>query len=454
MSSVSLETHSSDGVVQSKSSRGASRMTRTKPSTPHDGEGGEREVGVEKWRSQVEVKREAYMAWCALKTARQSLLARESFQRLTSQLHDPDLAKTVPERALADMPDFALLELCGGDSVLDDLLRSVGATPIDLLAPSAQPVRPATLTWFQVVSHAYSILTRCFWELSTAGLLDIHSLTASLHAKYHALASFLQQYCPAFSKSCSLPVLPPSLLQTPPPSTGSSTHVTIPLSADSPPHLRAGEGEVTVLWHRPPPHSHLAGDGRSGEAGGGDLAGDGRSGEAGGGDLAGREQGSPDKEEGEEESGEKGHEDALLDQHTSSGPNAAASAERGREDERSSTLNDTSYRGKGRRASEDAIVGVIGFNQKAVKPPQQPNTPSPRVEVFTVRVSCRALSRLRDEWAELSRAAQGYLDGHVTGRPVSRSPSRQRKHAEKTQRLQAGLQVWYILYVPPIPLTP
>ena len=210
---IQLQQVSSPVLAKRKSSRSSSRMLRTisRGNKTEEGEGETRG----RVRSLTDVKKESFAAWCSLRTARQAHLARERFQSLTSQLHTPELAKTLPDKALADMPDFALLELCPGESVLGSLLSSCETLPVDLLVPSQQSVRPAGLTWFHVVSHAYSILIRCFWppnlpsHTSTSSPPLPHTLTPSLHAKYHALASFLQQHCPLFSTSCSHPQPPP-----------------------------------------------------------------------------------------------------------------------------------------------------------------------------------------------------------------------------------------------------
>ena len=313
-------------------------------------------------------KREAYTAWCALKTAQQSLVARETLQNLTSQLHHQDLARPLSEKALGGVPEFVLLELCGvGDPALSSLLSAAERVPVDLLVPSAQTVPSATkLTWFQVVSFAHSLLTRCFWpQDSDNSLPRTHTLTPSLHTQYQALALFLQHHLTLFSSSCALPSLPPSLLPstTPPPSPSPKAHTQ---------HLRASENEVTVVWYRPPPNSH-------------------------------------------------------LHRHISSSKNDITI-----------TSRDVTC---GSRDQDDIIVGVFGFNQKAVKVPQPGLTVTPVVEVFAVCLASQDLAQLREMWRELSQASRGYLDSRLSRRPISRSPSRLRKQVEKNQQVQAGLHV-------------
>lgn len=362
-------------------------------------------------KSLTELRKDAYAAWCALKTAQQAHLARDHFQHLTSQLHKSDLTKDIPEKLLVELPDFALIDLCGSiNSTMSHLLASIEALPIDVLIPSAQMTQRAGLTWFQVMAYTYSILTRCFWPTDLPHHhplwpLHTHPLTPSLHAKYHSLMLFLQKHCPSFSATCSLPSLPPSLFPTSQndksPLRGRVTNTTPSApSTRSLSHLRASENEVTVLWYRPPAGSQLL------------LV---------GGAKAGTDELTQPKVSGEDEAQVNGIAGNGVKNDEQSLPDADGCPDSG-----------------------DVILGLFGFNQKAVKPPQ-PNatstTVTPHVEVFNVSVSSVGLGVLQDKWQDLSSATQEYLGSHVTGRPISRSPSRLRKQAEKTLRLQAGLQV-------------
>ena len=95
-----------------------------------------------------------------------------------------------------------------------------------------------------------------------------------------------------------------------------------------------------------------------------------------------------------------------------------------------------------RDQKDDIILGLFGFNRKAVKPPPQSGPPvTPAVEVFAVSVRSGDLDQLRHTWRQLSGAAQGLLDNRLAGRPISRSPSRQRKQVEKNQQVQASMKV-------------
>ena len=417
-------------LAKRKSSRSSSRVIKTSsPRNKFDEEEGEVRGRV---KSLTDVKKESFAAWCALRTARQAHLARESLQRLTSQLYNPDLAKTIPDKAMADMPDCALLELRPGESVLGSLLGSCETLPVDLLVPSLQSVRPAGMTWFHVVSHAYCILVRCFWphglpsHTSTSSPPPTHTLTPSLHAKYHALASFLQQHCPTFSTACSLPSLPPSLFPLPTTTTRGATTIGGGLSrpSDCPPHLRAGEGEVTVVWYRPPAHSQLLNEVR---ARGNVL--------------------STQAMDLEREASRQG---AGLENTTTSGDLILKMDDTGSEVERreETSREKVAATAEMPTSNDNIILGLFGFNQKAVRPPQTSSTTiTPSVQVFQVCVNSTGLRRLQEVWTDISTAAQEYLDGHVTGRPVSRSPSRLRKQAEKTQKIHAGLQVLYPMYM-------
>jgi hypothetical protein len=107
---------------------------------------------------------------------------------------------------------------------------------------------------------------------------------------------------------------------------------------------------------------------------------------------------------------------------------------------KSHDLNDVTSGSRDQK--DDIILGLFGFNQKAVKPPPQSGPPvTPAVEVFAVSVRSGDLDQLRHTWRQLSGAAQGLLDNRLAGRPISRSASRQRKQVEKNQQVQASMQV-------------
>ena len=265
------------------------------------------------------------------------------------------------------MPEFALFDLAniGEDHTLSHLISSSETVPGDILLPSAQSVSPSTtqLTWFQVVSYTYSLLTGCFWPYSHTSLSTTHTLTGSLHTRYLAMAEFLNRHLPLFPSSLLTPSLPPSLLADSP-----NSHKAPPLS-----HLRAGENEVGVVWYTPSPNSH-------------------------------------------------------LHKHIVTSLSKTGDVVEGSHDA-----------GGGSHDQDDIILGVFGFNHKSVRPPQPGVTPS--VEVHTVCVSSSHLAQLRETWRELAEAARSYLDDRLSGRPISRSPSRLRKQAEKSQQVQANLQV-------------
>lgn len=330
--------------------------------------------------SEVKSKKDIYMAWCCLKTAQHAHLARETFKTLTSQLHHPELAKTIPDKALTDIPEFVLLECDhSNDDILTYLLTSKDAPlPIDILVPSAQMVQSRGLTWFKIVAFTYSILSRCFWPSTTSdqngrSFSSIHSLTSSLYTRYYTLISFLHKHCPLFATSCTLPSLPPSLV-TPssPTKTTPGGVIFYPQSPSSLRHLQANDREMTIVWYKPSCDSPLL------------LL-----------NIRSRD-----------------HDDVMVGS---------------------------------RDQDDDIILGVFGFNQKALKQPKIDSTSIPSVDVFNVHIRATDLEHLKQRWEELSDTAQNYLDSHLSGRPVSRSPSRLRKQAEKTQQIQAGLQVQYFI---------
>ena len=329
-------------------------------------------------------KREAYTAWCALKTAQHSFQARENFKNLVCQLSHQDLAKPLSDKALRDIPEFALFELCsdGDDQTLSHLLSSMESIPVDSLLPSAQGagLNPRGLTWFQVLSLAHSLLSRCFWpgDGSYGSLSHAHSLTDHLVRQYQALDSFLQRHLPLFSASCSLPSLPPPLL----PDT-QTLKSPLPLG-----HLKASECEMTVVWYRPQGNTQLVSSVK-------------RRWQSAERDLAGT--------------------DSLKPQEKTD-----------------DVIEESSDIVGGSHDADDIILGLFGFNQKPVKLPQPGMPVTPAVEVFAATLSVSDLARLKDSLRELLEATQGH---RVSGRPISRSPSRLRRQVEKNQREQASLQV-------------
>ena len=404
-------------TIKPKISRSVSRLAK-KTSSPSRSMREGADTRRERSLPDVAGKKETYTAWCAVKTAQVSLQARDSLRSLTSQLNHPELSKPLSEKALADLPEFALLELCRGedDPTLSSLLSSSEAVPVDLPLSRAQP--STKLTWFQVVSYAYSLLTRCFWPhtLASSPLPTTHTLTPSLHSRYHTLASLLQRHLPVFSSTCSLPSLPPSLLPGTPPAT-TKPHLYQ--------HLRASDGEVTVVWYRPPPNSPLTQHIYSNKRASLPLK-------------------KPEAEycvqgEGEEKSAnDLGKKDGATLRETAVDYAVSKSHDLGDVTSGSHDLGDVT---SGSHDQEDDIIlGLFGFNQRAVKPPPQSGPPlTPAVEVFAVRVSSNDLAQLRDTWRQLSGAAQ---DNQLSGRPISRSPSRQRKQVEKNQQVQATIQVF------------
>ena len=164
---------------------------------------------------------------------------------------------------------------------------------------------------------------------------------------------------------------------------------------------------MTVVWHRPQPNSHLALH----------ISSDRRAG------LLLNKSRNDSGEKYATDSADRA-ETAVLDEVTS----------------KSHDLDDVTSGSRDQK--DDIILGLFGFNRKAVKPPPQSGPPvTPAVEVFAVSVRSGDLDQLRHTWRQLSGAAQGLLDNRLAGRPISRSPSRQRKQVEKNQQVQASMKV-------------
>ena len=77
--------------------------------------------------------------------------------------------------------------------------------------------------------------------------------------------------------------------------------------------------------------------------------------------------------------------------------------------------------------SSDVLHGLFALNFKAIKTHPPANIVACGAEVYCVKTSLSALSALHDSWEELAVASKAYLDTKATSRPVSRSPSKQKK---------------------------
>ena len=217
-----------------------------------------------------EREKEAYNAWALVKTALQTQTAAHNLQLLTSELHNQEATKFIPDKVLAELPDFALLDLCQSKDVLSALTTGLEVPPIQTLAPRSQLPQSAGVSWFRVAVYAERLMQQCFWQKASLASdtdwgLHYHSLTASVYAKCCAVVEFLSKHFSYFAKKSTLPP-PPSLLLSSTPSSSSVPPATpLPLGLLSgqsvvPPqpeaHLTAGDSEVSVVWYKPFPSCH------------------------------------------------------------------------------------------------------------------------------------------------------------------------------------------------------
>ena len=202
--------------------------------------------------------RETYLAWCMVKSAVQSHSVSHQLRALSVELHNEDVVKGLTDKAVDDLPDFALNDLCPSETLLQVLATDEqGLPPIELMLPTAQHTDTTGLTWFKIVGYFRKLLQTCFWQKSSLEvsnsthspwLLHFSEQTPSTYAKCKALHSFLSQHCPSF-KSCRVPPLPPfvSLSSTGQrPSVGSQS-----AGGQADAYLFAPDNELTVVWTKP-----------------------------------------------------------------------------------------------------------------------------------------------------------------------------------------------------------
>ena len=190
----------------------------------------------------------AYNGWCVVKSASSCLRALENLTQSSLELHNDELAKQIPDKSFKFLADSVLLNLCNSDELLKSLVSGDELSPsFDLLLPSAQFISPSGLTWFTLISHFNKQLQRCLYaspSSSTQWFLHAHSLTPTLSPTLISLAEFLTSRCPSFSTNCSLPAIPPLLLQTKHSKMDIATSSQAELS-----HLTAGGLEVCMEWY-------------------------------------------------------------------------------------------------------------------------------------------------------------------------------------------------------------
>ena len=309
--------------------------------------------------------REAYSAWCLVKTAHQALTAGHNIQLLTAELHNEDVVKVLSEKVLAEMPDFALLELCQSRSILGTLATTLQEIPPEVLLPSARSTSSAGLNWFKVIVYTKLLLLKCFWQKSLLPSSDwslhYNMLTPSVYPKCKAMIAFLSNHYQPFSASCKVPLPLSTLMSIPAKTSTPATPSVIPQStgpSSTDAYHTAGNTELTVIWYQP-----------------------------------------------------------FL----------------------------PSLKGTTIQPSDSTITGLFALNFKAVRSHPLSNFGAAEIEVHVVKTSVSALTELHTTWEELAVLAKTYLDtrgGAV--RPVSRSPSRQKRITERSQKTPPELQVGQI----------
>ena len=332
--------------------------------------------------------RESYLAWCMIKSAIQCGKASRQLTALSSELHNEEVTKQLPDKILDDLPDFVLLDLCTAENCLDQLATIKGEVPvIETMLPSAQHADTTGLTWFKILGYFSKLLRTCFLQKSllnvaTSSLpswsLRYSEVTASTFSKCKALFSFLLQHCPSF-KGCRLPPLSP-LISLSAASGGQrqgggggvqSAGGGGGQQSDQFSHLNATDSELTVLWTKPfvtiKPDS-LQPDSKGSEASSGAC------------------------EQGDE-----------------------------------------------RKCDDDLTIGYFALNQKAVRTSMPPNISSFGFESHAVKMSVAKLTQLHSLWRELSTTSNTVLvESRSSSRPLSRSPSKQKK-MEKPLRVPPEL---------------
>lgn len=181
-----------------------------------------------------ECYRDKIVAWNCVKAAATIKQSYLSLSTITASLHKEEILKTLPDRALVELPDFVLVELCGSASPFEDPL------PVESLSPSRQSFCSAELTWLPILNYHYSLHQQF---TPTHGLLPngLPSDVTTIASQCSNLHHFLSDHLPYYSKTCVIPAIPKVLIpyamsqQSAPAMTGSYAPV--------------GEWEVLILWN-------------------------------------------------------------------------------------------------------------------------------------------------------------------------------------------------------------
>ena len=180
--------------------------------------------------------RDKIVAWNCVKAAAAIKQSYSSLTTLTASLHKEDILKTLPDKALVDLPDFVLVELCGSVSPYQDPL------PVEGLSPSRQSFSSTELTWLPILNYHCS-LHRQFTPVH--GLLpnglpaDVITTSSQCSNLHH----FLSDHLPYYSKACVIPGIPKLLI----PYAISQQSATAMTGSYTP----LGEWEVVILWNAP-----------------------------------------------------------------------------------------------------------------------------------------------------------------------------------------------------------
>lgn len=259
----------------------------------------------------------------------------------------------MPQKAIADLPDFAVLELCPSEQLVGMLTSCLDVPPVEALLPSTQSVVTSNVNLFKIAGYFSKLTKQCFWQKSSLSLsnsnwqLHHYALTPSIYPKAKALLSFLTAHSQVFPRSCKLPMPPQSVF---PLSVSKSTPPLPPSASTTEPHLIAGETELTAVWMSPFP---------------------------------------------------------LQIPNTES-------------------------------VSEQRIVGYFAMNARAVHTQSVSSTTTLGIETHIVHTTVKGLEEVYRVWDELADSTKAYIDARATTRPVSRSPSKQKK-SEKALKVPQEL---------------
>jgi len=183
-----------------------------------------------------ETYKDKMVAWSCVKAAAAIKQSYMYLSTMTAGLHKEDIMKNLNDKALVELPDFVLAELCNLSS------STTKSITIDSLAPSKQSFLLTGLTWLPVLNYHYSLyqqLTPPHGLLPTGLPVEVITVASKCSQLHH----FLSDHFPHYSKTCAIPAIPKVLFpyaisqQSAPAMTGIYTPT--------------GEWEVVVLWCTP-----------------------------------------------------------------------------------------------------------------------------------------------------------------------------------------------------------